>query len=811
MDKIVINPLKIDFHIHSEFSHFKDHELVKEGTIKNLSILIEKLNKNHIEMASITDHDVFSYEIYKELKFQEGKGTIKSILPGVEFSVGFNGDKGVEKQIHVIAIFNDKNEEKVANISKILPPNIKPNYENGENQFYSESKFRDILAQIDLDVLLISHQKNSPMSSKPRAKDANSVGNTRFNEFINYEYFDAYEFKSMKEGLFCNLFKKSKNEKREKMRFITGSDCHNWSLYPMHGENPNEDISTFEWTYLKCLPSFKGAKLALTDDSRISTSDNFFNKNEVAIDSLLISNNKEQIAIPLSKGLNVIIGDNSIGKSLLLHALTKFSKWEKGTLLPSKLKSAYIEVMNKENLEVLNPIDSNLIYEFDAQGEIRERFASGNSFKNNFILSKYPQEIDSEQYKEKVRNAFQKLYDFLNIKFEIDDTLMKLPLINLVDSDGKLTNIQLTNITEKVITDFKSTSNKIEKLTSKLNQSISLLETASKSKILEDVDKNILSDIIFKITNMLSKYDKKKNNSDLNIDILNSIHSGIENANKQINAVRTSYESSISTRDQKCAEVSSNIAHILRLKEYVKQRFIFNIEPINIKFPQYFYGDYKFICRFKGKMMVIDDKYLEYVLSSVLMAGSKLDPSTCTKDSLTAMIKLSQDSDENGKSDIELLKYKINKKIDEDFQNEKVILKKDVDVTGGMSDGFNSTAYFQLISYDNIKPGIYIVDQPEDDVSQSNIKTEVLKAIKHMASQRQVILITHNPLFVVNIDADNVIFLTKKNGRLTFESGALEYENREYNILNIVATNLDGGIDSLEKRWKRYDKEPLLN
>jgi predicted ATP-dependent endonuclease of OLD family len=44
-------------------------------------------------------------------------------------------------------------------------------------------------------------------------------------------------------------------------------------------------------------------------------------------------------SIPLSKGLNVIIGDNSVGKSLMLHALTGYAK--PTSLLPAAVKNGY--------------------------------------------------------------------------------------------------------------------------------------------------------------------------------------------------------------------------------------------------------------------------------------------------------------------------------------------------------------------------------------------------------------------------------------------------------------------------------------
>ena len=59
--------------------------------------------------------------------------------------------------------------------------------------------------------------------------------------------------------------------------------------------------------------------MALTDAKRITTS--FFSINRPFIDSLAIRINGRDKKISLSSGLNVIIGDNSIGKSLILENL----------------------------------------------------------------------------------------------------------------------------------------------------------------------------------------------------------------------------------------------------------------------------------------------------------------------------------------------------------------------------------------------------------------------------------------------------------------------------------------------------------
>ena len=103
--------------------------------------------------------------------------------------------------------------------------------------------------------------------------------------------------------------------------------------------------------------------------------------------------------------------------------------------------------------------------------------------------------------------------------------------------------------------------------------------------------------------------------------------------------------------------------------------------------------------------------------------------------------------------------------------------------------------------------GVYIIDQPEDNVSQPAIKEYLLDCFRAMGENRQVIMVSHNPQFIVNLDVDNIIYLfCGDDGKLRFQSGALEYECANYSVLQLVADNIDGGLDSIQKRWKRYEK-----
>ena len=64
------------------------------------------------------------------------------------------------------------------------------------------------------------------------------------------------------------------NQLTEDIRFITGSDCHDWREYP---KIDSKDKEEFKYTYIKCLPNFRGLVMAITDHHRIKTVNSFFN------------------------------------------------------------------------------------------------------------------------------------------------------------------------------------------------------------------------------------------------------------------------------------------------------------------------------------------------------------------------------------------------------------------------------------------------------------------------------------------------------------------------------------------------------
>ena len=91
-------------HIHSIESAHKDGKKVANNTIENIPVLVFKPKENGIDMCAITDHDRFGYSMYQAIKSHEGN-ELQKVLPGVEFSVNFDG----KKVIHIVTIFDDSN------------------------------------------------------------------------------------------------------------------------------------------------------------------------------------------------------------------------------------------------------------------------------------------------------------------------------------------------------------------------------------------------------------------------------------------------------------------------------------------------------------------------------------------------------------------------------------------------------------------------------------------------------------------------------------------------------------------------------
>ena len=181
-----------------------------------------------------------------------------------------------------------------------------------------------------------------------------------------------------------------------------------------------------------------------------------------------------------------------------------------------------------------------------------------------------------------------------------------------------------------------------------------------------------------------------------------------------------------------------------------------------------------------------------------------LDFTRLTRSDLIEAIK--NYPDDVGLDPVAVLKERMINELEKRLAPQNAIIKDQSDLYEELSQGFNAQMYFSLMADSALGESVYLIDQPEDQISQNAIKHSVLKEFRSIAQSRQVILVTHNPQFLVNLDVDNVIALSMEGGELCVRHGALEYECDEYSVLQVVADTVEGGLDTIKKRMKRYDK-----
>ena len=275
---------------------------------------------------------------------------------------------------------------------------------------------------------------------------------------------------------------------------------------------------------------------------------------------------------------------------------------------------------------------------------------------------------------------------------------------------------------------------------------------------------------------------------------------------KAVDVISSTHNRNISDNQKREAIFSENTE---ALKESLKSIIVAtqeigeyspNIKQTNVDIRSNKVHDYEFIS--KLGIDCINTDYFLSCISSIVRQGYKIDWKCITEQELKKNL-LRYDNEEPV---LQFVKDSLVEKIDSDLHPQRAIINQGLDKTKELSAGMNSKTYFDLLTYDTLRDGVYIIDQPEDNVSQKSIKNQLLDSFKYMGENRQVIMVTHNPQFIVNLDVDNIIYVFKKDDQLQIQSGALEFECDEYKMLDIVANTIDGGLDTIKKRWKRYEK-----
>lgn len=761
--------INIDLHIHSSASRYKDGVVVDNSTKENVGVLIKGLEEKNINLFAITDHNRFDYLLYQTLKEEVVKSSvIEHVLPGIEFDVTL--EEGYPS-CHIIAIFDDSRQE----LLEVISDKIKAIKELKEDESYSKDEFERLIRYIGLKTILIVHQKQSLDNAR---KGTHSLSGSCDDPsyFIKTGYVDCLEFGTNRQE---GIIKASLRDIKVCFPLITGSDCHEWSAYPYRSSRSSKIERRF--TSLKCLPTFKGLLMAVTSfETRANRNTN---SNRHFISSVSIGSNR----YPLSNGINAIVGDNGSGKTLLLN------------LLCGGNKRIYDKIVSHNNMS-LDYNDNSFSKEsilYIEQGKINQDVLNGKLFGND---SDYYLPITTlSVFNNQISDYFNKLNAFVNANINLYEKKNEFEketiIIEAVDKSFYYPVIEYT-------IDQEDTSKDKERF-SKLKEYKEQLKTEYQNNldyytdlgVSGEFEKTIdgLEHIFHIVESVLSK--KEKRNKAKGI-----ISSKLRHYSIELQSKRTGDEEERKTTMESYRNFVQKLIDLLKI-EKAKNQFPDFPKPIegrssNVK------GGFVFSKTAKYDGLFLKDDFYKQCFNSEYNSEERIKAIN-TKDKYKAALKGCTSLDD-------INKYRQNKigGFINDWSAESTFVSEvSTNESIGNTPGENALVYYKYtISEKNDAFNVLAIDQPEDDINPKRINDYLLNYLGSIRDKKQVIIVTHNPLLVVNLDVDNVIYLKKENNDIFIKYGALEYDG-DYNMLDFVKDNLDGGYTAIEGRLKKYEKD----
>lgn len=875
---------KWDLHVHSPYSVIEGSSSYKNVTDEDF---IRKIRDEEISVVGLTNYFKFSdkdYELAQKLR-KHGIATFMNL----EFRLTNLNDVDMLADYHVI--FSDK-------LSK---SEIETFISNLDVTIGSSKKKLSVLtpeeirknAAINFEVILDTLQ-NESLNLKGKYLTAflsrghgSSVcgknrGYTVYEEITRKSdlIIHSTDFKETLEEDKLYWLGKTSHKNKYIKPLLQSSDAHclsdlgkkkkkveekNKDKFGVYKENNSYYIDIPAFTWVKSDPTFEGLKQIIFEPEERTRYG--INHPDRKLDYLVIDyiqyNDNERTYF--NRGLNVIIGGRSTGKSTLLNSIAKYQKSNNlhrdnhYTFEDSGYKVFWADGNSDEERSV----------EFIPQ-EFMIDISKDKTLLNKLlgeIIAKKSMDEAERDYKETVESIDGDITTLLNdyfvqlsnkkslIKPEGDSEAAKASIVTICK------NIEKIRLENKFSEDDNNNYKKTCDLINSLLEEIELLK--NEEERLKDIkDFDFLVDI--------DLYDLSPGNQTLVIEELNRIKEAstqrwialvsqmmsevkerINTKNKELKEIE---KSSIYSRGKELETKNEELKQLeLQLEEHrrvvkefenykneqlkIKKTLDEKYEAILDKFSQYYGAIKNFVENFKIEE---DDLKIEIKVSTTAFEDKieYLNARNCNNnifiENFDKIIKLfTKNSFEAFMKDWLVegrLLFNKNKSIDDLFED--IITTKwysyDYNITyqddefQDMSQGKKSFVILKLLLEfsDDKKP--VLIDQPEDSLDNRAIYHELRKYLLDTKKNRQIIIVTHNPNVVVGADAENVIVahqqsnIEKNNNGKKFQyiNGSLEDTSIHDESCNFILESqgirehifdvLEGGKEAFEKREQKY-------
>ncbi|MFH2037569.1 MAG: ATPase, partial [Candidatus Zixiibacteriota bacterium] len=431
-----MNPVYLDLHIHTS----EDPNGLNNSY--DLDTLIQKVRESaqgNDFLISLTDHNTINKTIYLDAL----KKIKNNLILGVELHIQTHRDEDTKAyHCHIYFDFDDK--EVSSEIIDDINSKLNDLYPN-KTPLLKDKKLpllQHILEKFDeYDFILLPHGGQAHNTFDDAIPDGKEFDNA-MQRSIYYNFFDGFTSRS--------------NEKTEKTReylkrlgiqefvnLITGTDNYNPSKYP---KSKNDVTYDFVPTWMFATQTFSGLRLSLTDSSRLAYG---LSKPYIwpdSIKSIKLKNDKIDIDVKLTPGLNVIIGESSSGKTLLVDSLHR-----KITDLGFCDENCKYNEFNVKALQVDYP--ENLNPHFIRQNFIASVTGDDKKIRDIEIIEKIlPENKDGKRRIDiklnELRSQLDSLFDTVERIESLDNEINRIPVL----SELLITK----NVNENILKPFSS-------------------------------------------------------------------------------------------------------------------------------------------------------------------------------------------------------------------------------------------------------------------------------------------------------------------------------------------------------------------
>lgn len=794
-----------DLHIHTQSDKLKIVS-AKDYAAK-LRELFAKEDYKNLDLVSFTDHNCINVEAYES--FWSVQSHV-SLIPGIEIDTyldepdndveeGNNADGGGTKDSkHLIVYFDAVDDlETTQKLASVLNGWLSANAVGPHSPIY--------IASLLPKLIDVCHETNTRFALSPHAMKQNGKRHSRgFDSVWNHleQAKQEYEASKYVDQFFC-FWEAGQSSVAKAIDFLKEIDNGSRvSVISFSDSKCLDDEKKFldkPRQYFRALPSFNGLVMVGSEPSRIlSSSEEILSQDR---GSYLGSIDFDGSKIELSPRMNAIIGGRGTGKSVLLDSIAQcLGK-------TSQIKKERKEFLSKHSTMVKS-MDGHLL--------------NGSSFmcdffKQNYILSLF--EKDGEEFNKALEEYFFDAFSQVE-DYEIDE-------LHNSFRESFTNNYQHD---DTAVADSENIAGLIEKYRKDQNDALNINIRQSlvgkSTKDLKDFNyENTILGIRKAVINKLPKFLKENEAilSDLTalektvayeafakrqeylggIYLKTKIYEAVVNKKKKINQAQKDKqevaEAFIQQLQKRFTPFEKRVAlinaYLLASKEFaIPEEHVIEKDGERS-------GAFQFV-----KMLTVEQPidYLVRILGSAIQVIERGKP--CCYENLWKYVDAfcfgsaqykSGNSAESVIRDLEAFDLKIEQK---DMIRYRVDEKHPYEDISTMSPGTQTNILFEYIVHKDTSIPL-LIDQPEDNVDNQTIYSELRRWFKDLKSKRQVIVVTHDANIVINADAENVIIAKHPElDKFRYVHGALEYDG----IIESASNILDGGLEAVKRRLVKY-------